>query len=266
MTILGRQIHVSRRVLGASVWLLALGLFGELARDCRSARARDEIPPPIGEVTKPQGATRSRVVEELRDTRHAEAADGPMCGGEVWDDFEPPTQLGVLLQAPASEREYRQVESAIRACASLRGPVHAVADPFLVLALFRLEREVGAPPGIFAGTYCVEVSMRATPRQGIRFLGDYWNGKPLASGPFQLHEGVWRGVCGGTEEAPHDILWAAGCYWQNVLKAAEKAERLGHCRARDRLHVAEAAASNVGKYGWRCDAKSAHWRVMEAMR
>ena len=240
-------------------WLAVMGSDG--------AHARDEIPPPVGDVVRPHSGDRgpSRPTSSAAERDRA-ATDGPMCGGELaLDKTEPPTHLGVLLQEPATEGERDTVERAMQACASLRGPVRRVADPFLVLALVRLEAELGAPMGLFAATYCVEVSMRAEGRHDGRHLGDWWNGRPLAAGPLQLHEGVWLGVCGGTPDAPHDLLWAAGCYWQNVQRVLE-VRGFEHCRARDRLRAAEAAASNVRKYGLRCDSVSAHWRVMEAAR
>jgi hypothetical protein len=60
-------------------------------------------------------------------------------------------------------------------------------------------------------------------------------------------------------------LWAAGCWWTQVLKTEEKARRVSGCKPEQMLRVAEAAASNVRRYGFRCNSKSAHWEMMEAM-
>lgn len=198
-----------------------------------------------------------------RTPAHAERVikDGPMCQAPDFSDLPPPTHLGVLLQDPPTHAERVLVSKSMSACESFRGVSKEGADPFLVLALVRLESDLGAPPGLFAGTYCIEVSMRATSRTGGPHYGDWRNGVPLASGPFQLHRGVWDGVCGGTPDAPHDLIWAATCYWANVTRVLETG-KADHCRPRDRLRVAEAAASNVRRYGFRCDSASAHWRTM----
>jgi len=209
------------------------------------------IPPPI-------------ITPISRTPVHAEriVPDGPMCQAPDFSDLPPPTHLGVLLQEPPTQSERALISGAKRACSGFRGDVSQSANPFLLLALVRLEDELGAPPGLFVSTYCIEVSMRETSRSGGPHFGDYRNGTPLASGPFQLHEGVWSKVCGGTSDAPHDILWAATCYWANVLRVLETG-KVDHCRPGDRLRVAEAAASNVRKYGLRCNSASAHWRTME---
>jgi hypothetical protein len=177
-----------------------------------------------------------------------------------------PDRMGVLLQSPPSETERVFVDLALSACEGLRGPVRNVADPFQVLALHRLESDLGVPQharGILIAAWCVETAMKAEPSHGKQFLGDWREGVALAAGSFQLHENVWARNCRGTSQAPHDLLWSATCWWSQVLKAEDKARRYSGCRERDLLRVAEAAASNVRRYGFRCDSKSGHWQMLE---
>jgi hypothetical protein len=220
--------------------------------------ARASGPPPLIEgVVQPRLAMPS--------------GDGPMCQAPDPTAAEAilPDRMGVLLEAPATEHERRFVDRALTACESLRGPVRLVADPFQVLALVRLEHDLGIPEsarGILVGAWCVETSMKARPSQGKHFLGDWHEGVALASGSFQLHETGWGKTCRGTEAAPHDLLWAASCWWYQVLKAEKKARRVSGCSDKAMLRVAEAAASNVRRYGFDCRSKSGHWQVMEQMR
>lgn len=223
---------------------------------------RPTVPPVIDVVNFGVGKPTSRDTDTAH--RHAEPADGPMCttpppSGEV------PTLAGLLLLDPATEQERRDVQKVIAGCSHLRGPVELVVDPFYVLSLLRLEADLGAPRGLFAATACVESSLKPRGKHAGRFYGDFVNGEPLASGPLQLHRNVWLS-CGGTPDDPHDVLWAAGCYWSAVRRAAAKAAVVSGCRERDLLRVGEAAAANIRRYGWRCNSKSAHWRVMEMMK
>lgn len=231
--------------------------------------ASSDPPPLIGEVARPRLSGASAAPTTSGEAAASRPLDGPMCAADKTTPTILPDRMGVLLEAPATENERRLVNQALEACGQLRGPVHLVADPFQVLALFRLERDLGVPErarGLLVGAWCVETAMRATPSQGEAFLGDWRDGRALASGSFQLHENVWSGTCGGTEEAPHDLLWAASCWWAHVLQAQEKARRVSGCRERDILRVAEAAAASPSRYGFRCDSKSGHWAMMEAMR
>lgn len=232
------------------------------------AWASSDPPPLIGEVLRPRAPGADSAPSASAGVAAGHPADGPMCVADKSTQILP-DRMGVLLENPASEGERRLVNKALEACGRLRGPVHLVADPFEVLALFRLERDLGVPErarGLLVGAWCVETAMRATPSQGEAFLGDWRDGRALASGSFQLHENVWSGTCGGTDEAPHDLLWAASCWWAHVLQAQEKARRVSGCRDRDILRVAEAAAASPSRYGFRCDSKSGHWAMMEAMR
>lgn len=226
------------------------------------AFASSEPPPLIGEMPRP-----TRIA-----LPNGAPKDGPMCQPPVVE-IQPstilPDRMGVLLQATPTEAEQQFVDRALTACESLRGPVRLVADPFQVLALLRLEQDLGIPAdahGIIVAAWCVETSMKARPGKGKQFLGDFRDGVALASGSFQLHENVWAITCNGTRNAPHDLLWAAGCWWSQVLKAADKARRVSGCAESDLLRVAEAAASNVRRYGWRCNSKSSHWQMLDLIR
>lgn len=235
--------------------LLALALSLTALLDHAPVHASSDPPPLIGDMVRPRVASRP--------------VDGPMCVAEQMSSTIVPDRMGVLLEAPASEAERLFVAGALEACEALRGPVHLVADPFQVLALIRLEDDLGVPErarGLLVGAWCVETAMKARPSDGKAFLGDWRDGRALASGSFQLHENVWAGTCGGTRSAPHDLLWSASCWWAQVLKTEEKARRVSGCDDDDMLRVAEAAASNVRRYGFRCDSKSGHWEMMEAMR
>lgn len=227
-------------------------------------------PPLIGEIRR-FGKTEDlpkKTTSLYVQNRHASATDGPMCGPSVIDleDVTPPTYMAVLTLEPPTEKERIRVEYALDACSGLRGPVRLVSDPFVVLALFRLEQDLGAPAGLLVGSWCVEAAMKTRGRYDGRFLGDWRDGKARASGPFQLHENVWGTTCQGTPDAPHDLLWAARCYWTEIQRVREKANKMVKCKTEyEMLRASEAASANIRRYGWSCRAKSAHWGMMEAM-
>jgi|GEM_PF-2680563 len=248
--------------------LATFAMFAIVTLGTSPASASSEPPPLIGEMRRPRLPVLAMPVDAAPAA--SAVADGPMCqpADPNFHDPDPilPDLMGVLLQAPASESEQRFVDRALTACEGLRGPVRLVADPFQVLALARLEVDLGVPEsarGILVAAWCVETSMKARPGKGKQFLGDFRDGIALASGSFQLHENVWAITCNGTRNSPHDLLFAAGCWWSQVLKTQEKARRVSGCAEADMLRVAEAAASNVLRYGWRCNSKSAHWQMLD---
>lgn len=243
-------------------WLkvLVVTVIGIALTDLPGRASWGDPPPLIGALKRP---ARENVVNR---------GDGPMCkASDPASTSDPilPDRMGVLLEETPTEDERAFVERALSACSNLRGPVHLVADPFQVLALLRLEDDLAIPDsarGILVAAWCIETSMKARPSNGKQFLGDWQDGVALASGSFQLHQNVWAKTCRGTEAAPHDLLWAASCWWSQVLKAADKARRVTGCRDPDMLRVGEAAASNVRRYGFRCKSKSAHWQMMELIQ
>lgn len=171
----------------------------------------------------------------------------------------PGTEYAVLVAEPPSLEE-RLVVSALREACPHDGP-HV--DPWAVLALVRLERVLGVDewrPGLLAGVWCVEAGFRVETSTGERILGDYRDGRPMAEGPMQLWP-VTRSWCGGTRAAPHDLVWSARCWVARVEAVLAKARR--KC-PRHPWRTAEAAVSNVRKYGWDCRRGSRHWRVAEA--
>lgn len=184
----------------------------------------------------------------------------PVAGGVERDSSDGGvTVWGLLLMEPASREEYAFIAAAQEVCRRWRG---ASADPFMLLALHRMEGDLGAPSGLLVGAWCVEASFRSESSSGGPIMGD----GGFAFGPLQLHRNIWEADCGGDEADPHDLLWSAGCYWYRVTVAMEKARKVTRCREKDVAGVAEAAVANVGRYRWDCSLRSAHWRVMDAIR
>jgi hypothetical protein len=184
-------------------------------------------------------------------------SDGLMCEGYPGVvDVDPilPSRLGVLLEEPVTERERIEVERQISRCAR---DVGAVADPWLVLALWRLEEELGVPEearGILGATWCWESAMRRNPRSGD--VG-------RSHGPLQMQDWFWS-WCGGRGQT-QDLLDAATCFWSRVEdRYRAKAMR---CQPHVRWRVAESLTANGPKYArFGCKAESAHWRELMRWR
>lgn len=225
-------------VAGAGVVLVSLGL----ARACET-RARPT--PTIEWRTVPQ--------------------DGPQCHAEPAPEGPWPDRLGVLIEAPPTREERTRVVAAIDTCGQTS---RAVADPWLVLALGRLEDMRGVPVearGILAGVWCVEASMRTEAARGGPVRGDIRDGVATAHGPMQQQS--WMHAWCGMSSAGADDLLAAGDCWllrvESLLDAARE-----ECGAANAWRVAEAMTSNPRKYGHRkCAARtSKHWAAMSAAR
>lgn len=249
--------------------LVGIGLFVLVTAACAFVCTARSSPPVIGEVkrfTQPQPEPHPalREITSVQPLVRSQPGDGPMCQVPIPEPYLP-TKMELLLEEPATELEEKKIEYAITACAALRGPVEKVANPFTLLALFRFEEDLGAPSGLLVAAMCVESAMKPKGRYAGRHLGDWKDGVARASGPLQLHENVWGTTCGGNANSPHDLLWAAGCYWTEVGRVGRKAEKMAKCKPEQMLRVSEAAAANIRRYGWRCDSKSAHWGMMEAM-
>lgn len=193
---------------------------------------------------------------------------GQMCNGPN-DGIKPtvPTPLGLLLEGGPNEDEARMVETAIDGC---RQTNRKVADPWLVLALLRIEQDMELPIGILAATWCREASMRTEMSKGGPIRGDWMGSHSAASGPFQTHEWFWR-WCGADNRAQSDdIVWAARCYASRIIAMLPKASRLCHGDAA--WAMSEAMTANAPRYNWGkglrnpCSVKSEHWRILESWR
>ncbi len=244
-----------------ALWLgVMLGL-GYMASSENSAHAETREPPLISEISrKGAGDDRPSPVAVVRPVEKKDVEllppEDSMC---LPPKSAPPSHVGVLLQEPPSKEERVFVETQIERC---KRDVRLVADPFLVLAVLRLEGELGVPPearGILGSVWCMEAAMRLEGKEGGPVRGDYHGGVAMAHGPAQLWP--WhREWCGLTEGGADDLTASLSCYWQRVVERREK--RAMHCE--DSWRVGEALAANGPKYkNWGCKAKSSHWRELE---
>jgi hypothetical protein len=166
----------------------------------------------------------------------------------------PPSQLGVLIAEPPTDLERAEVERQIDRCSR---DVRAVADPWLVLALWRLEADLGVPEaarGILGATWCWEAAMREKPR-----AGDHGQ----SHGPYQMQ--AWHWAWCGAAGPSDDLLEAATCYWARVDDRFRA--RTAGCPERVRWRVAEALAANGPRYlPLGCAAESRHWQELVRWR
>lgn len=125
------------------------------------------------------------------------------------------------------------------------------SDPWMVLELVRLERDLGAPAGLLSAVVCWETGYT----HGAR--GDWQAGKARSWGPL----GWWRAWCGWKPGARDNVEAAARCYWARVEHYLAQ-ERVAECG--EPVVVAEAMAANGPRYlRWGCAARSRHveeWR------
>lgn len=175
-----------------------------------------------------------------------------------------PSEEGALLEAPITVDERNQVALQIARCSR---SVHRVADPWRVLALYRLEKQLGVPDdlrGIFGAIWCIEGAMRSEASAGGPIRGDLdERGRAMALGPFQGHGWLWK-WCGLDVEAADDLYQAARCYWSRV--ADRYAALAGRCGKKD-WRVAEALTANGRKYAPEgCKAVSGHVRELDGWR
>lgn len=173
------------------------------------------------------------------------------------------TEYDLLVAEPATFEEREMISKLREACRHDR----ADAPVESLLALLRLEEVLGVDkwrPGLLAGVWCVEAGWRGAPSGEMegQIWGDMRNGIPQAWGPLQLWP-VHRNACSGTQDAPHDLIWAARCWVTRVESVRAKA--LARCPEADAWGVAEAAVSNHRKYRWRCKSRSKHWKVAEGV-
>lgn len=222
-----------------TIWLTTMFVLGMHAA-CSSANARESIP---------QIELRYNVLESHSEDLMCTSPQGPF-----------PDHLGLLMSEVPTPEESEIVSRQINLC---RRDVETVADPYLVLAVLRLEDQLGVPPearGILASVWCIEASMKMEGRNGGPIRGDYHHGVARAHGPAQLW--AWhRNWCGLTEGGADDLVASLTCYWQRAVDRREK-------RALDCEHswrVGEALAANGPRYKRQgCKAKSVHWEEMES--
>lgn len=228
------------------IWLVAMIALCVLS-DCR---ARAEPPPVIMEFErKPEPPPIKPAPEACFDC---------VCH---WPEGPSPTLLGVLTEELPTEAERQVVETQIARC---KRDVVTVADPWLVLAVYRYEELIGVPDearGILGAVWCMEAAMRTQSADGEAIRGDWQDGRAMAHGPAQLWP--WhRAWCGLTEAGADDVLAALGCYWQRVVDRHPKASRCA-----DAWRVAEALTANGPKYQHHgCKAESKHWRELMRWR
>lgn len=170
------------------------------------------------------------------------------------------TEYDDLVAEPPTDTERVKVVDAINLCAH-RTPARLV-DPWRVLALLRLEDTLDVPEearGLLPAVWCVEASMQLQMKDGSPIRGDYREGRGyISQGPFQLSE-LLCGVCGGTESARHDFIWAARCWVANVYRLLPKATAA--CPAKAWVH-AEALVANPRVYKGQCRIASKHYRLI----
>lgn len=216
-----------------------------------SSAHASEVPPLIRDVREVVRDVRRVLDREA--PRHAVRDTGGECRAlpmdEPGDDVLP------------TEAERVEVERHLASCsrASRR------SDPWMVLALVRLERDMGVPPGLLSSAACWETGYT----HGAR--GDWRDGHARSWGPLQMM-GWWRAWCGWRPGARDDVEAAARCYLARVLHYLDDGLCPGNWTR------AEAMAANGVRYrAWGCRARSrhaeelgrwvsAHWRVMEAAR
>lgn len=176
------------------------------------------------------------------------------------------SHLAVLLSDPVTEYEETVVLSQIENCSR---NVKRVADPYYILALLRLEADLGVPDearGILGAVWCIESAMRLEAAVGGTIRGDPRNGVRMAHGPFQLWPWM-RNWCGLTQEGSDDLFVAATCYWQRVEDRYNVRAVDGCSKQENRWKYAEALTANGPKYRKiGCNnSESGHWRQMKQM-
>lgn len=229
--------------LCALAFLLVMYAMGQVTR----AEPPPVIAPIVRRVVLPPEPAAVAVLPSL--------GDGPMCEAPVvLPGTIPPSHLGVLIAEPPTDPERAEVERQIDRCAR---DVRAVADPWLVLALWRLEADLGVPEaarGILGASWCWEAAMRERPRAGD-------HGRSF--GPYQMQ--AWHWAWCGARGPSDDIIEAANCYWARVEDRYRV--RTSGCPERVRWRVAEALAANGPRYlPLGCAAESKHWKELQRWR
>jgi hypothetical protein len=245
---MNRPITGREALIVGGIWLVTMVTLAHLP-EC-SALA--EPPPVIAPLQR-----RPIVESSPRPVVHVEELGG-MC---EMPSGPSPTMLGVLLEQPVTEYERQVVEAQIDRCIR---DVRRVADPWLVLGLYRYEGVLGVPEearGILGAVWCIEAAMRIEAAGGGAIRGDIRNGQAMAHGPVQMWP--WMREWCGLTDAGVDDLWASmACYWRRVE------DRIGKASAcAEPWRVAEALTANGMRYQHHgCKAESKHWRELKRWR
>lgn len=178
-----------------------------------------------------------------------------------------PDDLGVLLEAPILDAERDAVQVALDTCRHASN----ATDPWVVLAIIRMERALDVPPehrGLLVATACVESGF--TTRAGLHGDGGHALGmmqihEPLAAWcidgdvvrtPRQWYEAMtWGGV-----DWRDNWLFSVWCYLAHIERNLATATR--KCGADAAWRVSESMVASPAR-NWRCTAQSAHWTLME---
>ena len=231
----------------AGIWLGTMVILAHLP-DCHALAEPPPVIEPMRERPVVETPARPVIVEEVGGM--CEMPSGPS-----------PTMLGVLLEEPVTEHERQVVETQIDRCVR---DVRTVADPWLVLGLYRFEEVLGVPEaarGILGAVWCIEAAMRIEAAGGGAIRGDWRHGMAMAHGPVQMWS--WMREWCGLTDAGVDDLWASmACYWQRVEDRMGKASGCA-----EPWRVAEALTANGMRYQHHgCKAESKHWRELERWR
>ena len=197
------------------------------------------------------------VVESIREVVPLVELPGLQCTDANRPYVQPNRQALYLEGGPTNEEAFL-VEKSIDTCGQTN---RRVADPFEILALFRLEKDLKLPIGILAASFCIEASMRTETAAKKPIRGDWQNYIAMSHGPFQLQK-WFRDFCGLTESGADDLLTAATCYGSMMHYRYDKSLTL--CGARV-WQMSEAMSANGPKYNWGkgrrdpCGVQSKHW-------
>lgn len=181
------------------------------------------------------------------------------------EEHLPPTLLGVLLEPPPTQVESEAVDIVLSTCPNGK------PDPWVVLAILRLERNLDVPPehrGILVATACVESGFAT--REGLHgdsghALGMTQLHEPLAAWcidgdvsrtPRQWYEAMtWQGV-----DWRDNWLFSVMCYLMHIERNLATATK--KCGEEAAWRVSESMVASPARK-WRCTAQSAHWTLME---
>lgn len=240
----------------AGIWLGTMVILAHLP-DCHALAE----PPPIIEPMRSSPQSESSSPQSARGAPPNPRELPPIGGMCEMPSGPSPTMLGVLLEEPATEYERQVVETQIDRCVR---DVRTVADPWLVLGLYRFEEVLGVPEearGILGAVWCIEAAMRIEAAGGGAIRGDIRDGQAMAHGPVQMWP--WMREWCGLTDAGVDDLWASmACYWQRVEDRMGKASGCA-----EPWRVAEALTANGMRYQHHgCKAESSHWRELERWR